>query len=67
MKYIAGIIIGLVLGGVGVVYAKNSGMEIVNQIDVGSYGRVWKIYDNDNNTVCYAYKHGYAGGISCVK
>ena len=68
MKYIIGIILGLVLGGVGVVYAKNSGMYEVNVYSERYQdGDIHKIYDSDNEVVCYVFKYGYAGGISCVK
>lgn len=66
MKYIIGIVVGILLSVGGVVWA-SSGMEIVNKLDVGSFGRIYKVYDNDNQVVCYTWKAGYAGGISCLK
>lgn len=74
MKYIAGIIIGLVLGGVGVVYAKDIVKTItlyeVKRVGVNdSYGTLIKFYDEDNGVACYVFggTGNGSGAISCVK
>lgn len=69
MKYIAGIILGLVLGGAGVVYAKPTGLALVRTFEVDSQiDTVMKLYDADNGVVCYTYRfYSNSASISCVK
>lgn len=73
MKYIIGIILGIILASSVVVYAK-SGMEVVNLLNTNFthwQDGVQKVYDNDNGAVCYIV-FGYHGAgsspaISCLK
>ena len=67
MKYIIGFILGIVVLGGSVVYAKSSGMELVNTLKINVENEVFKIYDYDNEVVCYVTDGFYSGGISCLK
>ncbi len=74
MKYITGIILGIILASGVVVYAKG-GMEHVNTLGLefpfSAQPFLHKVYDNDNGVVCYVvfanYGQGSSAGISCVK
>lgn len=72
MKYIIGIMLGLVLGGIRFVYASGGFYQVkkmwVDQ-DNFSGNQLIKIYDEDNKVSCYLYNgNGQGqGGISCVK
>lgn len=66
MKLITGIVIGVLLTAVSVVWAKSSGMEHVNTLKLNG-GSVFKVYDNDNKVVCYVFQDYQRGGISCLK
>ncbi len=71
MKYITGIILGIVLASGAVVYAKSSGIEYTKTLNIQEKGMlVHKIYDNDNGVVCYVAEKKSttwtSPGISCV-
>ena len=73
MKTFLFLVLGLIIGGLisfsFVAKAKepylSNGVSAVRWAEVGYLGIVWKITEGD--TTCYAFKAGYAGGISCLK
>ncbi len=75
MKYIIGILLGMVIVSGSFVYANTHGMEEVNSVVIKNTGwddiHMKKIYDNDNGTVCYTVFTQQGAGssvsISCVK
>jgi hypothetical protein len=77
MKYLIGLIVGVILAVAGVAVASNLQPDIDGAgddgwISIGDYGsKIKRINDKDNNIVCWIYMKGggysSAGGISCVK
>lgn len=69
MKILLGIVIGAGIMIGGTVFAQGSGMFVVNTLKTeGSWSPIEKIYDADNNVVCYFYSGGSTGStISCLK
>jgi hypothetical protein len=58
------VVIVILLLSISVSYAMEC--EVVKEHSI-SRGMVQKCIDNKDNTTCFLYKHGYAGGISCIK
>lgn len=40
---------------------------VTDRLEIGGFSVIVKTFDENTNVVCYAFKAGYAGGISCLK
>lgn len=69
-KYIVGFVLGglLIAGGV---FAKDISQHIniyeVDSLKSTNQGDIVKVVDEGANVICYTFKSGYSGGISCLK